>query len=149
MSDISTVGCRYNGADLEFFDKASGNTVFAFRNAASSLPVYGVLNGITAHASGGQTSATPLTAAINRITVCANVGDSVLLPAALAGMEVTVINDPAGVGSPPSFNAANVFPNGTDTINALSASSAFSVTGQKTAIFTCAVNGKWHSVLSA
>lgn len=31
MSDISTVGARYTGADLEFFDKATGNTVLALR----------------------------------------------------------------------------------------------------------------------
>lgn len=35
--DISTVGARYNGADLEFYDKATGTTLLAFRNSASPV----------------------------------------------------------------------------------------------------------------
>lgn len=42
MSDISTVGTRFNGADMEFYDKASGTTLLAFRNAASPLNPLGV-----------------------------------------------------------------------------------------------------------
>lgn len=149
MSDISTVGVRYNGADLEYFDKASGNTVFAFRNAAASMAVCGSTNGITAHSGGGQGSAVALTAGINRITVCAANNDSVLLPPALAGMQIAVVNDPAGVGSPPAQLSLNVFPSGTETINALGASAAFAVVGGKAAIFICAVAGKWNTLLTA
>ena len=100
------------------------------------------LNGITAHAGGGQSSATPLPAMINRVTTVASAGDSVLLPASAPGMELTVVNATA-------TNAMNVFPNGTDAINALSASTAFSVAAGKTATFYCTNAGQWHSILSA
>ncbi|CAM2142677.1 conserved protein of unknown function [Pararobbsia alpina] len=100
------------------------------------------LNGITAHAGGGQSSATPLPASINRVTTVASANDSVLLPASAPGMILTVVNATA-------TNAMAVFPAGTDAINALSASTAFSVAAGKTATFYCTNAGQWHSILSA
>lgn len=143
MSDISTVGTRYNGADLEFFDKSSGNTVLAFRNAVGSIPVYGpATDSITAHAGGGQTNATKLTSVLNRVTTVASAADSVELPASIAGLEITIINAAAS-------NSMNVFPATGEAINALSANSAFAVAAGKTATFYCVTAGQWHSILSA
>lgn len=142
MSDISTVGGRLNGADLEIYDKASGNTIFAFRNAIGSLPVFSAADALTAHAGGGQGSALALTSVINRITTVASAGDSVKLPVATPGLEITVINAAA-------VNSMNVFPNTGDAINALGANAAFALAATKVATFFCTVAGQWHSQLTA
>lgn len=110
--------------------------------SAGQLQTMLSLNGITAHAGGGQASATPLVAMINRVTTVASSGDSVALPASATGMELTVVNATA-------TNPMNVFPNGTDAINALAASTAFSVAAGKTATFYCTNTGQWHSILSS
>ena len=109
---------------------------------SGSLVTFSTLNGITAHAGGGQASAVPLTAMMNRITTVATAGDSVVLPASYPGLNLTVINAAA-------VNACNVFPAGTDAINALGASTAFSLAAGKTAEFYCTNTGQWHSILSA
>ncbi|MHB1950116.1 MAG: hypothetical protein ACYCQK_01425 [Acidiferrobacteraceae bacterium] len=95
---------------------------------------------ITAHAGGGQASATALTAKLNRITTVAALGDSVALPAAVAGLEVIVMNAAAA-------NACDIFPNGTDTINALAASTAVRINAGTLVMFGCTVAGKWQSSL--
>lgn len=142
MSDLSTVGTRYNGADLEFFDKASGTTVFAFRNTLGSLTIDGpAVDNITAHAGGGQTNATKLTGQLNRVTTVATIADSVMLTPSLSGLDITVVN--AGA------NSMNVFPVTGDAINALGANTAFAVAAGKTATFYCITAGQWHSILSA
>ena len=110
--------------------------------AIGGLFIGGAANALTAHAGGGQTNGIPLTASINRVTTVASAGDSGLLPSALAGAEITVINDAAS-------NSMNVFPASSETINALSANAAFAVAAGKTATFFSAVNGKWHSILTA
>lgn len=99
-------------------------------------------NAITAHTGGGQGSAVALTATINRVTTVAAGGDSVKLPAALAGRAITVINAAAS-------NPMDCFPASGDAINALSANTALSIVANKTAIFFCAVNGTWNSVVTA
>jgi hypothetical protein len=96
---------------------------------------------ITAHPGGLQASAFPISGAVNRITVVASAGDSVVLPGSLAGMAVTIINATA--------TSANVFPEGTDQINALGASAAFALAGGKSATFYCSQPGIWGSILSA
>lgn len=106
--------------------------------------------GLTAHAGGGQASATPCTAQINRFSTVASANDSALLPPAKHGLQITVINDTA-------TNSMNLFPcsqvqggaSGGDQINALGQNNAFSVAFGKSAIAFCAVDGKWHIVLSA
>lgn len=142
MSDISTVGSRYNGADLEFFDKASGNTVLAFRQAAASMAVEGAADSLTAHAGGGQGSALLLTAQMNRVTTVGTGADSVKLPVSIAGLTIQVTNAAAS-------NSMNVFPQTGDAINALSANAAFALAAGKTATFSCYTAGQWHSILSA
>jgi hypothetical protein len=142
MSDISTVSTRFNGADLEFLDKATGTVVFAFRKAAGSLPVESALDGLTAFATGGQSGALPITAAISRLTTVGTTGDSAVLPVSTPGLILTIINAAAS-------NSMNVFPLGTDKINALSASAAFAVAAGKTCQFTCTAASQWHTLLSA
>jgi hypothetical protein len=109
---------------------------------AGSFLTQSSIDNITAHAGGGQGSATPLTAMMNRITTVANSGDSVILPASVSGMSLTIINATA-------TNAMNLFPNGTDQINALGASAAFSVAAGKTVEAYCVTAGQWHTILSA
>jgi hypothetical protein len=109
---------------------------------AGSLPTFSTTNAITAFAGGGQASAVLLTTVINRVTTVGTAADSVKLPAAVAGLSITVINAAAA-------NAMNVFPATGDAINALAANTALSIVANKTAVFSCAVAGQWHSVLTA
>jgi hypothetical protein len=131
-----------NSADVYIEANPGAWSVDAGFGSAGQLQTMLALNGITAHAGGGQSSATPLNAMINRVTTVASAGDSVVLPAAVPGLELTVVNATA-------TNSMNVFPNGTDSINALSASTAFGVAAGKTATFYCTNSGQWHSILSA
>src|SRR5579871_1191184 len=108
---------------------------------AGSLPTVSSLNGTVAFAGGGQANATLLPAVLNRVTVVASVGDSVKLVAASVGVQQTVTNAAA--------NSMNLFPGVNDAINSLGVNAAFAIPGGKTANFSCAVAGQWHSVLSA
>jgi hypothetical protein len=101
-----------------------------------------VENGITAYAGGGQANARALTRSINRVTTVATGADSVKLPVAVPGMQITVINSAAA-------NAMNVFPATGEYINALAVNTALSVVANKACIFTCAVAGRWQSLLTA
>lgn len=96
------------------------------------------VDGLVAHAGGGQGSATPVSASMARFATVATAGDSSLLPASKPGMNLLVTN--AGVAS------MNVFPNGTDAINALGASGAFALGAGKSCTFVCYTSGQWHTV---
>ena len=96
------------------------------------------LDTITAHAGGGKASATPLVAGLNRITVCATNGDSVLMPPAVSGAEVVVINDGAA--------NAQVFGQGTDTIDGVATATGVVLTAAKRDIFFCLTAGAWQSL---
>lgn len=97
---------------------------------------------LTALAGGGQTGATPLLCDFNRVTTVATAADSVMLPAALPGLQVTVINAAAS-------NSMTVYPQTGEIINALSANTGLATVANKAEIFTCAVAGKWQSLLTA
>lgn len=101
-----------------------------------------VANGLVAHAGGGQGSGTLCTADINRFITVATAADSGLLPPSVAGMEITVNNAAAA-------NSMNLFPATGDQINALGANAAFAIAAGKSAVFSCAVAGQWHAVLTA
>lgn len=131
-----------NSADVYIEASPGAWSVDAGFGSSGQLQTMLTLNGITAHAGGGQGSATPLPAMINRVTTVASAGDSVVLPASAPGLMVMVVNATA-------TNAMNVFPNGTDQINVLGASAAFSLAASKTAEFYCTNAGQWHSLLSA
>ena len=108
----------------------------------TGLYVSSASNALTARAGGGQALGTPLTASINRFTTVGTAADSALLPVCIAGAEITVINDAAA-------NSMNVFPATGETINALSANTAFAVPAGKTVTLYSAVATKWHAILSA
>lgn len=111
---------------------------------------------LTAFAGGGQTNAVVLADAVNVVTTVGTAADSVMLPPCTTGvggnvvgygntdgMQVTIINAAAA-------NAMNVFPQVGQSINALSANTAFSLAAGKSIIFTCSPAGAiWYGNLSA
>lgn len=98
---------------------------------------------ITATPSGSITTSYLLTAGLNRVTTVATAADGVRLPECRGGKVIIVINAAAS-------NAMNVFPYvSTETINALTAGTAFSVAANKMVIFSCAIDGRWYSNLTA
>lgn len=109
--------------------------------AVGNFPTVTAQDQMTAHAGGGQGAATAITTMIARFTTVATAADSSVLPAAKAGLQITVSN--AGA------NSMNVFPAVGDQINALGVNAAFALASGKTATFTAAANGQWHSLLSA
>lgn len=98
-------------------------------------------DGLTALAGGAQ-AGTALAFQINRFTTVASSADSAQLPLAKAGRFRLVANAAAA-------NALAVFPQSGEAINAIAADSAFSVAANKGALFFCAVDGTWTSVLTA
>ena len=86
-----------------------------------------VTSGITAFAGGGQTNAVLLSSNINEIATVATTGDSVKLVVAVAGLDVTVINN--------GVNAMDVFPNTGDQIDALAVDAALSMAAGARFIF--------------
>lgn len=99
-------------------------------------------DGLTALAGGAQAGTSLAGYAVSRFTVVATAGDSAQLPLAKAGRMRIVINAD-------SADAMNVFPQTGEFINALSVDTAFSVAANKVAIFFCAVDGTWNSLLTA
>lgn len=100
-------------------------------------------NGITALAGGGQANAVVVSKPVTRVTTVGTAADSVKLPPAVAGCAPVVVVNAAAA------NSMNVFPSTGDAINALAANAAFAMAANKTAIFFCAVNGVWNSILTA
>lgn len=100
-------------------------------------------NAITASTTQTIAGAYQLTKAISRVTTSATAGNAVKLPAAKAGTTVIVFNKAAA-------NAVGVYPQAAaDVINALSAGAAYSLAATKGAIFVCAVDGQWDTILTA
>lgn len=111
-----------------------------------------VTDNITALAGGAQATATLLESAMNRVVTVASSGDSVRLPSChtgasntsqlapgvisgnTTGVQVSVVNANA-------TNPVNVFPAVGESINALSANTAFSLATGKMIIFTCSPAG--------
>src|SRR5581483_560268 len=92
---------------------------------------------ITAFAGGGQANATPLSNEINRVTTVATAGDSVMLPVSFPGLSIAVIN--AGA------NACQVYGNGTDSINGVSAATGVSQMPSSATLYMCATAGSWFT----
>lgn len=113
----------------------------ASNTAGWNPPMYSAASGLTAHAGGGQANATAITTQVAQFSTVATLNDSSVLPKALAGMRIVVMNSGAA--------SMNVFPASGETINALSANTAFAVANGKTAMFVSPVNGKWFSILTA
>lgn len=129
-----------DGTDLNNL-VSSINGLFGGTSQQSGVARVSTQAGITAHAGGGRASAVPLTAAISEISVVATIADSVVLPVALAGAQMTVLNEGAA--------AAQVFANGTDTINGTAGATGISLAAAAKAIFVCYQTGKWIELLSA
>ena len=91
--------------------KIGGTAVTATASQLNNLEGGDAATGITAFATGGQGSATALTAEFNNITTVASDFDSVKLPTASSGARFVVKNSGA--------NILSVFPNTSDSINAL------------------------------
>lgn len=101
--------------------------------------------GITATPSGSITTSYQLTAGLNQVVTIASTGDGVKLPittgpsGGTAGGGLLII-----VNNAHASNAVNIFPNqAADTINAITAGGAFSLTAGKTAMFIVTADGKW------
>lgn len=123
------------------FPDAAGNlTLPGTLTVAGTLAapeVEEVATGITAFATGGQASATVLTARHNNITTCASAGDSVKLPTAVAGTILAVKNSGAATLA--------VFPNTSDSINALAVNLSVDVPVGATAEFLAISAAVWET----
>jgi hypothetical protein len=126
------------GNIYDFEERAYGLST----EATSSLK--SVQNAMTAAAGGGQqaSGASLITAQHARVTTVATAADSVTLPAAKARKVVVVTNAAAA-------NSMNVFPALGDAIDAGAVNISKAVAAGKTAVFYCAADGLWSSILSA
>lgn len=97
---------------------------------------------ITATVGGAQAGAYQIIYGMNRVTTVASSGDSVKLPICAGGKVVFIVNAAAS-------NALNLYGQTGETINALSANTAFSLAANKAAIATCGTDGAWYVVLTA
>jgi len=84
-------------------------TTPTINGASMSLPLRSVAAGVTAHVGSSQGDG-PITTDVVQISVCANAGDAVTLPTAVAGLEITIVNNGA--------NACDVFPASGDNLGA-------------------------------
>jgi hypothetical protein len=101
---------------------------------AGGLQTISTLDTITAAgANQGTATVLPSRMAYNVTTVAAGTG--VLLPPSVTGAEVAVANNGA--------NALKIYPNGSEQINALGASVAFSESTATITIFYCFTAGQW------
>lgn len=107
-----------------------------------NLQVVGVeaLSSLDGIAAAGTTQGTatvlPPKMAYNVTTVGA--GSGVLLPPSFAGAQLAMNNNQG-------TNALLVYPNGTDTVNALGAGVGFSVAANTIVLFYCFTPGKWFT----
>lgn len=97
---------------------------------------------LTAATGSDQASGIVPTTTVSRVTTVGTAGDAVTLPVAVPGMVLVVINAAAA-------NAMDVFPAVNGYINAGAQNAAFSVPAARTAVFFCAVAGKWSGGLLA
>jgi hypothetical protein len=111
--------------------------------ATSTLVSYA--DALTAGTTQSQAGGLPITAEISRFTTTAHDHDCGTLPVSVPGTQLTIINAGAHI--------LDVYPNAagttTETINALSANAAFSMSATKVAMFYCTVAGQWHTILTA
>ncbi len=96
--------------------------------------------GLTASATQGQGNGR-LGHAFNRVETVGTTGDSVTLPPARRGASCIVVNDGA--------NSLAAYPDSGEKIDALSVDAAKTVAAGKRALFFCASNGAWSSLVGA
>lgn len=98
--------------------------------------------GLTALAGGTLTALTPAIDCANvSLNVVANANDSVVLPAAKAGLDIYIVNNGAA--------SAQIFGNGTDTINATAGNVGVALGNGAAAHFRCIKDGNWRRFVSA
>ena len=106
-------------------------------NAALAYPLVAAGDGIVAGTTQTQAGATVLSGRYNKIATVGTTGDGVALPAAKAGASVLIYNGGA--------NSAQVYGNGTDTINDIAGATGIAQ-GAATAVeYFCPVAGKWYT----
>jgi len=100
-------------------------------------------SGIVARAGGTKAAAIqlPSNVALLELGVVATGGDSALMPEAKAGSVVLVRN--AGAAS------ADLFGQGTNTINGVATATAYALANGVSALFFCVVDGDWSAIKSA
>lgn len=119
-----------------------------------------VTDSIVAFAGGGQSNAVQLDSAYNRVITVATGNDSVKLPSCQTGLSNTGVSNPAvptgnsvglivWVTNAAAANSLNIFPQPSQSINALSANAAYAMAANKTSQFICGTNGIWYSNLGA
>jgi hypothetical protein len=105
---------------------------------ANPSPLHGrddVADALTATAGGTKAAAKVLTKDVNVITTCATAAASVLAPPAKLGASCAISNQGAA--------SANVFAQGTDTINGVSTATATALAAGKTLLLFGQADGKW------
>lgn len=110
---------------------------------ASSV-TFAVDAGVTAAAGGGQSKATALEGGVGTITTCATDADSVKLPLGVEGITYALWNNTA--------KAAQVFGDGTDTINGVATATGVSQAAGTKALYFCTSDepaASWFRILSA
>jgi hypothetical protein len=124
----ATAGAWYSEGLATGFSKATGLQTVSYATVA-------------ANATGTQASGTAIKSMLNSVTAAGG-SYSVTLPVSTPGMMITVHNI--------SGNTVLVFPNAggttTETINALSANAAISMTTNTSTDFTCVVAGQWYTL---
>lgn len=118
------------------------NTQFQGQQLQAHYYDFSATDGLTALAGGAQGGTSLADYQVNRFTTVASANDSAQLPAAKAGRMRIVTNAAAA-------NSLVVFPQTGEFINALTVNSGFTIAANKTAIFVCAVDGTWNSLLTA
>lgn len=96
---------------------------------------------VTALAGGALSTLTPvINNAFTELAV-ANNTDSVVLPVAKVGLRCCISN--------PTGNSAQVFANGTDTINGTAGNVGVALAGGAVAMYVCTKDGVWRRFVSA
>lgn len=137
VTNVPTLLSKIGIAAAIAANPSANGAVLLVPAGGSGFPVETVAATVTAHAGGTKALATPLTAQANFISVCATIADSVLMPAAIAGRTIDVFNGGA--------TAAQVFGQGTDTIDGVATATGVPLTQAKRAKFTCFATGNWVS----
>lgn len=114
----------------------SGNHINNVNNLLTSFT-----GNLTALAGGALAGATPLNSAFCELTVVANANDSAILPPAKVGLRICVMNSGAA--------SAQIFANGTDTINGTAGATGVALANGATALYVCTKNGVWRRFISA
>lgn len=105
------------------------------------------VSGLVANNAASQATATSIPSGISLAEVDTSVANgSLVLPDAIAGTEVSVINNTANTLNIYANAAINQTTGVLDTINALANASPFTgATGNTITWFACAKNGKWYT----